>query len=111
MQRPIYLDHQATTPCDASVVAAMLPFFDEEFGNAASRTHAFGWRAAEAVERARAEVAALVGADARDVVFTSGATEANNLALIGGARAARRARGHSVNHVITCRSEHRAVLD
>ena len=111
VQRPIYLDHHATTPCDARVVDAMLPYFREEFGNAASRTHAFGWRAAEAVERARAEVAALVGADARDVVFTSGATEANNLALIGGARALRRARGSSVSHVITVASEHRAVLD
>ncbi len=111
MQRPIYLDHHATTPCDARAVAAMLPYFGEEFGNAASRTHAFGWRAAEAVERARAEVAALVGADAREVIFTSGATEANNLALIGGARALRRARGGALNHVITVRTEHRAVLD
>ena len=111
MQRPIYLDHHATTPCDARVVEAMLPYFGEEFGNAASRTHAFGWRAAEAVERARAEVAALVGADAREVIFTSGATEANNLALLGGARALRRARGGAVSPVITARTEHRAVLD
>ncbi len=105
MQRPIYLDHHATTPCDARVVAAMLPYFTEEFGNAASRTHAFGWRASESVERARAAIAALVGADAREVIFTSGATEANNLALLGGARALRRARA-GVNHVIALRTEH-----
>ena len=111
MQRPIYLDHHATTPCDTRVVQAMLPYFGEEFGNAASRTHSFGWRAAEAVERARAQVAALVGADPRDLVFTSGATEADNLALFGAARALRRARGTAVNHVVTCRTEHRAVLD
>jgi len=110
VQRPIYLDHHATTPCDARVVAAMLPYFSEEFGNAASRTHAFGWRASEAVERARAAIAALVGADAREVIFTSGATEANNLALLGGARALRRARA-GVSHVIALRTEHRAVLD
>jgi cysteine desulfurase len=111
LQRPIYLDHHATTPCDARVVAAMLPYFGEEFGNAASRTHAFGWRAAEAVERARAQIAALVGADVREVIFTSGATEANNLALLGGARALRRARGGAPSHVVTVRTEHRAVLD
>ncbi len=110
VQRPIYLDHHATTPCDPRVVAAMLPYFGEEFGNAASRTHAYGWRAGEAVERARAEVAALVGADPREVIFTSGATEANNLALLGGARALRRARP-GVTHLISCRAEHRAVLD
>ena len=107
----IYLDHHATTPCDPGVVEAMLPYFSSEFGNAASRTHAFGWRASEAVERARAQVAALVGADERDVIFTSGATEANNLALLGGARALRRARGGKVNHLVTVQSEHRAVLD
>ncbi|HTO05852.1 MAG TPA: aminotransferase class V-fold PLP-dependent enzyme [Myxococcota bacterium] len=109
MQPPIYLDHHATTPTDPRVVEAMLPYLGEEFGNAASRTHAFGWRAAEAVERARAQVAALVGADARDVIFTSGATEANNLALLGGARAARRA--GAAARLVTCRTEHRAALD
>ena len=109
MQRPIYLDHHATTPSDPRVIAAMLPYLGEEFGNAASRTHAYGWRASEAVERARGQVAALVGADPRDVIFTSGATEANNLALLGGARAARRAGGPA--RVVTCRTEHRAVLD
>ena len=111
VQRPIYLDHHATTPCDARVVAAMQPYFAEDYGNAASRTHAFGWRAAEAVERARAQVAGLVGADPREVVFTSGATEANNLALIGGARALARARGGAVLRLVTCATEHRAVLD
>ena len=111
MERPIYLDHHATTPCDARVVAAMQPYFAEEYGNAASRTHAFGWRAAEAVERARAQVAALVGADPREVVFTSGATEANTLALCGGARALRRARGGAGARLVTCATEHRAVLD
>jgi cysteine desulfurase len=109
--RPIYLDHNATTPCDASVVAAMLPYFAEEFGNAASRTHAFGWRAGEAVERAREQVARLVGADAREIVFTSGATEANNLALLGTARALRADSGGKRDHVVSCRAEHRAVLD
>ena len=105
---PIYLDYQATTPCDPRVVEAMQPYFAAEFGNAASRTHGFGWRAGEAVERAREEVAATLGADAREVVFTSGATESNNLALLGAFRA-RRGRGRA--HVITCAVEHRAVLD
>ena len=89
----------------------MLPYFAEEFGNAASRTHAYGWRAEEAVERARAQVAALVGADPREVVFTSGATEANNLAILGSARALRRAGGAKLDRIVTCRTEHRAVLD
>ena len=109
--RPIYLDHNATTPCDASVVAAMIPYFSEEFGNAASRTHAYGWRAEAAVERAREQIGALVAADAREIVFTSGATEANNLALLGGARALRRESGGKRDHVVSCRAEHRAVLD
>jgi cysteine desulfurase len=109
--RPIYLDHNATTPCDPGVVRAMLPYFSEEFGNAASRTHAFGFRADAAVERARAQVAALVGADPREIVFTSGATEANNLALLGAARAQHRASGGKRDHVVSCRTEHRAVLD
>jgi cysteine desulfurase len=107
LQTAIYLDHHATTPCDPRVVEAMLPYFAREFGNAASRTHAFGWRAGQAVEQARGEVAALVGADPREIVFTSGATEANNLALLGVARAARPQRAH----VVTSRIEHRAVLD
>lgn len=108
--RPIYLDGHATTPCDPRVVDAMRPFFGEEFGNAASRTHPYGWRAAEAVEAARAQVADQIGADPREIVFTSGATESNNLALLGALRARLRA-GASDAHLITWRTEHRAVLD
>jgi cysteine desulfurase len=104
---PIYLDHQATTPCDPRVVDAMSPWWNDEFGNAASKTHAFGWRAEQAVEEARAQLASLIGADPREIIFTSGATESNNLAILGLARA-RRDRGH---HVITAQTEHRAVLD
>ena len=105
--RPIYLDYQATTPCDPSVVDAMRPYFVEEFGNPASRTHPYGWRAREAVEDARRRVAGLIGARAREIVFTSGATESNNLAILGAARA----RSRPGAHVVTCRTEHRAVLD
>ncbi len=84
----VYLDHHATTPVDARVLEAMLPFFSEKFGNAASKQHRFGWDAADAVERARKQVATLIGAGSKDIVFTSGATEANNLAIKGIARAA-----------------------
>jgi cysteine desulfurase len=105
--QPLYLDYQATTPCDRRVVEAMAPYFSEEFGNAASRTHAYGWRAEEGVDRARGSVAALIGAGSREIVFTSGATEANNLALFGVARA-HRERG---DHIVVCRTEHKAVLD
>lgn len=107
VQRPIYLDHHATTPCDPRVVEAMLPYLTEEFGNPASRTHAFGWSAEAAVEGAREQVARAVGASPREIVFTSGATEANNLALFGAARALRDRGGR----VVTCTTEHRAVLD
>ncbi len=103
----IYMDHHATTPCDPRVVEAMLPYFTEEFGNAASRNHAFGWRAEEAVETARAQVAALIGARPKEVLFTSGATESDNLMLKGLARAA----GGDRRHVVTVVSEHPAVLD
>ncbi|MFA5910195.1 MAG: aminotransferase class V-fold PLP-dependent enzyme [Vicinamibacterales bacterium] len=103
----IYLDHHATTPVDARVVEAMLPFFSERFGNAASRQHAFGWAANDAVERARKQVAALIGAGGKDVVFTSGATEANNLAIKGAAKARRGER----DHLVTVATEHKAVLD
>lgn len=106
----VYLDHHATTPCDPRVVDAMLPYFTEEFGNAASRTHVRGFAAGRATEHARRQVAAAIGADAREIVFTSGATEACNLAILGAARAAR-ARGRASVHVVTVATEHRAVLD
>ncbi|MCA9492020.1 MAG: aminotransferase class V-fold PLP-dependent enzyme [Myxococcales bacterium] len=105
---PIYLDHHATTPCDPDVVQTMLPWFTERAGNASSRGHRFGVAAREATERGRAAVAARVGCSPKEVVFTSGATEADNLAILGVARAAR-ARGK--RHVITIATEHRAVLD
>ena len=103
----IYLDHHATTPVDARVLEVMLPYFTERFGNAASKQHAFGWAANDAVERARKQVAALVGAGSKDVVFTSGATEANNLAIKGAAEARRGER----DHLVTIVTEHQAVLD
>ena len=111
----IYLDHHATTPCDARVLEAMLPFFTQQFGNAASKQHAFGWAASDAVERARKQVAALIGAGSKDIVFTSGATEANNLAIKGAAKA-RRSPSTSLgtgerDHLVTVATEHQAVLD
>ncbi len=102
----IYLDHHATTPVDTRVLAAMLPCFTETFGNPSSRTHRFGWDARDLVERARKQVAALIGASAREVIFTSGATEANALAIAGAAQAAPDRR-----HVVTLATEHKAVLD
>ncbi|HVC20042.1 MAG TPA: IscS subfamily cysteine desulfurase [Vicinamibacterales bacterium] len=105
MNLPVYLDSHATTPVDPRVLDAMLPYFTERFGNPSSRSHAFGWAADEAVERAREQVAALIGANLREVVFTSGATESNNLAIRG--VAAPKASGH----VITAVTEHKAVLD
>ncbi|HTU99829.1 MAG TPA: cysteine desulfurase family protein [Luteitalea sp.] len=106
----LYFDAHATTPCDPLVVEAMLPYFSTQFGNAASQQHAFGWEAHQAVETARQHVADLVGARLRDVVFTSGATEANNLALRGVVEAARTS-GHAVPHVVTVVTEHPAILD
>ncbi|HEX6974837.1 MAG TPA: IscS subfamily cysteine desulfurase [Vicinamibacterales bacterium] len=107
MPRPVYLDYHATTPVDPQVLDTMLPFFTERFGNAASRQHAYGWDAQKAVETARAQVAALIGASANEIVFTSGASESNNLAIKGIA-CSQRERG---NHLITSSTEHKSVLD
>lgn len=107
MKGLLYLDHHATTPVDPRVLEAMLPYFREAFGNAASRQHAFGWRAEAAVEKARGQVARAIGAEAKEIVFTSGATEGNNLAIFGVAeRCAEQGR-----HLIVGATEHRAVLD
>jgi len=104
---PIYLDYGATTPCDPRVVDAMIPWLREHFGNPASRSHAWGWEAEAAVETAREQVAQLIGADPREIVWTSGATESNNLALKGAAQFYK-TRG---KHLITVKTEHKAVLD
>jgi cysteine desulfurase len=119
VSRPVYLDYHATTPVDPRVLDAMLPYFTDRFGNAASRQHAFGWEAQEAVDRARAQVAALINASAGEVVFTSGATESNNLAIKGAVRALHRGAGGAPasdasavrDHVITVATEHKSVLD
>jgi cysteine desulfurase len=106
MHSPVYLDHHATTPVDPRILNAMLPFFGLNFGNAASRAHSFGWAAEKAVEHARKRVAHLAGAQPREIVFTSGATESNNLAIKGAAEA-----NPARSHFITVATEHRAVLD
>ncbi len=107
MKIPIYLDYHATTPVDPRVLDAMLPFFRDDFGNAASKSHVFGWRAEEAVEAARAEVAKLVGASAKEIVWTSGATESDNIAIKGAAQFYQ----EKGKHLVTCKTEHKAVLD
>src|SRR5512142_1266179 len=107
LQLPIYLDYSATTPVDPRVAKEMIPYLTEKFGNPASRSHSFGWEADEAVEHAREQVAVLVNADPKEIVWTSGATESNNLALKGAANFY----ADKGKHLVTVKTEHKAVLD
>lgn len=114
LKLPVYMDHAATTPCDPRVVEAMLPYFTEKFGNSGSRNHKFGWEAEDGAEAAREQCAALIGASPKEVVFTSGATEGNNLAIKGAAEMYERnpaGSGKCRGHIITALHEHKAVLD
>src|SRR5512147_1253 len=105
MERPVYMDNQATTRVDPRVVDAMLPYFTEKFGNAASRSHQYGWEAEEAVETARQQIASVINAKSKDIIFTSGATESDNLAIKGVVDLCR----DKGRHVITAATEHKAV--
>jgi cysteine desulfurase len=113
LKLPVYMDHAATTPCDPRVVEAMLPFFTEKFGNAGSRNHRFGWEAEEGVDTARQQAADLIGASEKEIIFTSGSTESNNIAIKGAAYMYAKAPAGQTGrgHIITCTIEHKAVLD
>ena len=111
LKLPVYMDHAATTPCDPRVVEAMLPYFTEKFGNPGSRNHKFGWEAEEAVDVAREQCAKLIGASEKEIIFTSGSTEGNNLAIKGAAEMYERKGKPCRGHIITAQHEHKAVLD